>query len=119
LSFICGGATPTCALNTGVLPTVHLSPNGDAGALVGIDDLTLRCPTSHLGSPTQCYYTAATVLGLATNLTSQLTFTNINLGYTTRSDSVQAACFSVVALTFTLTHLVQGGTNRTVTFTTL
>jgi hypothetical protein len=119
LGCVPSGTSP-CALDTGPLPVVNVSTySPDSRALVAINDLTLRCPTTTIfGVATQCYYTAPTALGLATNVPSRLTFEDIAITNIPRSDSVAAACHSVALFSLTLTGLVQGGTNRTVTFKT-
>lgn len=81
-----------------------------------MSDLTVRCPVGSLGA---CYYTAASASGTAVNATSTLTFSAINIGVVhPTTDSIGPSCGATAQLGVRLDHLVQGGTNRTITLGT-
>jgi hypothetical protein len=107
----------SCTLNPGTTPVVHIFASNDTGGTTTIDDATVRCNIA--GSTTSfCYYTAATALGQGNNAASTLTYGSIGVGVVGGSGSLGAACGSTGTFSSTLRHIVQGGTNRTVTVQT-
>jgi hypothetical protein len=99
------------------LPVVHIFASNDTGGTLTINDLTYCC--SIMGSTTSfCYFTAGAARGNGNNATSSLSFSSVGITTVGGSGSLGAACGSTATLSITLTHLVQGGTNRTVTVTT-
>jgi hypothetical protein len=77
----------------------------------------IRCNIS--GDIRACYYTAASATGLVNNLTSTLTFSNVAMVSITAptTDALPSGtCGGTGPLSVQFRHIVQSGTNRTVTF---
>jgi hypothetical protein len=108
-------AISSCSLVPGTFPTIHISSDPN---IVTIDDPTLRC--SIAGSTTSfCYYTAPVANGQANNALSTLSYSVGGVVVAGGSGSLGAACGSAAgSFNVLLTHIVEGGTNRTVTITT-
>jgi hypothetical protein len=107
----------SCTLNPGTTPSIHIFAGNDTGGTTTIDDPTFRCNIA--GSTTSfCYYTAGTAVGQGNNTASTLTFSSVGVGTVGGSGSLGAACGSSGTFSTTLRHMVQGGTNRTVTVQT-
>jgi hypothetical protein len=106
----------SCHLH-GQVPTVSILASNDTGGVFTFSDSILRCGIS--GSATNaCFYTFATALGLGSNAASTVVFNNVALSAVGTSGSLGAACGTSGSASWTLNHIVQGGTNRTVTVTT-
>jgi hypothetical protein len=104
----------SCHRHGAALPAVSI--NGSVG-LMTFTDLIVRCNVSQ--SAFACYYTAESTGGTANNAASTLTFSNNAIWAITSptTDAVAAgACGGGGIFNVTLRHIVQGGTNRTVTF---
>jgi hypothetical protein len=102
-----------CHRHGATLPTVTI--NGSAGT-VAITDLIVRC--TFQGSTSACYLTAASAAGTYNNAASTLTYVNVPVAVITTptTDAIApGACGTSGSWTFAFTHIVQGGTNRTVT----
>jgi hypothetical protein len=111
-------AINSCHLATGNTPSVSIAANATGGH-VTLTDVLARCVVA--GSASGCYYTGATATGVATNATSVLSYNNISAIYpvTNPADGIGAAiCGTNALFSVTLTHIVQGGTNATITITT-
>jgi hypothetical protein len=82
-----------------------------------ITDARVFCGVA--GSTSGCYYTMASASGSGNNLSSSLTFSNLAVSRATSgvTNDLGAACGTSATLGFTLTHIVQTGTNKTVTIT--
>lgn len=116
---ILGIDIPDCTLSpTSPFPAVSIVGTSAAGGTVSLSDPTIRCATSpNLGF---CYYTPHTVpTGNFLNSNSSLTYSVTGVTAVAGSNSLGAFCGGAAG-TFntTLTHVVQGGTNRTMTLTT-
>lgn len=111
---------PDCSLHAigGALPTITISPLAIGGA-VTLNDVTVRCATTGTNA---CYYTSASIAGAASNAASSISFTNFGGTPVLPAGTTDAAppgnCGSSFTASTTLTHIVQGGTNRTITITT-
>jgi hypothetical protein len=107
----------SCRLSPGSpLPTVHVTA-GAGGGTVALADVTLKCAIMNSTSAF-CYYTASTAAGNLANGPSTLTYSSVALVAAAGSDSLGAPCGSSGSWNWTFTHIVQAGTNRTVTVTT-
>jgi hypothetical protein len=100
------------------LPTITINSAGGTGGTTTINDPTLRCNIA--GSATSfCYYTAASAAGTGNNAASTLTYTNVTLAGVAGSGSLgTGVCGAAGSFSTTLRHIVETGTNRTVTVTT-
>lgn len=110
----------SCALSpTSPFPVVHITATNDQGGTVQITDETIRCSIQGAGT-SFCYYTmtSSSNIGAFVNAPSTLTFSGVVLHHVTGSGDLGAICGAQGAFNTTLTHLVQGGTNRTITITT-
>lgn len=106
----------SCVLAPGTFPSIRALVIKDTGGSFYADDATVRC--SIAGSTTSfCYYTLDFYIGLYTNATSEI-LGSADWTATTGPGSLGAACPSPGLETESLRHLVQGGTNRTITLTT-
>jgi hypothetical protein len=93
---------------------VHITANTAVQSTTLVTDPTVRCNIA--GSTTSfCYYTAASATGTGNNTASTLAFSSIGVTTVAGSGSLGAACGSTGTFAVTLNHIVQGGTNRTVT----
>lgn len=106
-----------CGLHAGSpLPTIHITADaGGTGGSVQVTDPTVRCAIAN--STSACYYTAATATGSANNVTSNLTFANVAVASVSPTTDALGAGLCGTNATFgvTLQHIVQGGTNATIT----
>jgi hypothetical protein len=96
-------------------PLPAISVNGSTGT-VTLTDVIVRCVIQ--SSNQVCYYTAATATGSANNALSTLTHTNIpvtGISAPTTDALPPGACGTSGNFSFQLRHIVQGGTNRTMT----
>lgn len=100
------------------LPVAHYFADSPVGGFLDVDDVERRC--SIAGSTTSfCYYTAASAVGTVLNATSTITFASTSVVTTSGSGSLGAACGSGTGTySTTLRHIVQFGTNRTITLRT-
>jgi hypothetical protein len=96
-------------------PTIHLIA-GAGGGTVTIGDVTVRC--SLMGGSGFCYFTASSAVGSLANGPSTLTYTFVPFAPVSGTTSLGALCGDSGSWAWTFTHIVQGGTNRTVTVTT-
>jgi hypothetical protein len=114
---------PSCTLDpTAAVPTVHITsdpPIAGVNGQLNITDLRIRCNIA--GSSTSfCYftYTSATAIGNVVNATSTITFPGVVVHHVTGTGDLGGVCGSQANFTTTLRHIVEVGTNRTVTVTT-
>jgi hypothetical protein len=100
------------------LPVVHIIADNDVGGTTSITDPTVRCDI--IASPNAfCYYTPHIANGQGNNVLSTLTFNVTGVTNVPGSGSLGALCGSAAGtFNVTLRHIVQGGTNRTITVTT-
>jgi hypothetical protein len=109
-----------CSLHRvgGAIPTVTITAIAGGGT-VALGDTIIRCAVN---STSACYYTWASATGTETNVTSTLSFSGVSIAPlvpTGTTDSFPlSGCGSSSTFSMTLTHMVQGGTNRTITITT-
>jgi hypothetical protein len=105
----------SCHLHTPPVPTISItSTGGGTTGSVVLGDVVVRC--AFAGTPNACYFTAATANGVATNATSTIQYNNVAaVGVSPTSDTLGALCPSTGTFGVTLRHIVQAGTNRTVT----
>jgi hypothetical protein len=99
-------------------PAVSITAN-DTGGHMNLTDVLVRCPVA--GGPNACYFTAATATGVELNATSSLAYTNVATVYPASNPADGLGgniCGATGTFSATLTHLVQGGTNATLTITT-
>jgi hypothetical protein len=102
-----------CHRHGATLPAV--SVNGSTGT-VTLTDVIVRC--SVFASNQGCYLTAATLNGTVNNALSTLTYTNVpvtGISFPTTDAVAPGACITSGNFSVTLRHIVQSGTNRTVT----
>jgi hypothetical protein len=93
----------------------HISINGTANTMT-FTDVIVRC--NIVSSNQGCYYTTATMTGVPNNVASTLTFTNVAvvaISAPTTDAVAPGACASSGNFSVQFRHIVQGGTNRTVT----
>lgn len=103
----------SCALNPlAGLPTIHLTATSSTGGLVSLGHTAILCTWAGTGG--SCAYTQTSATGAESNLQSSLTFTNVAVSI---FGGIHCGSGSG-SFTYSFTHLVQGGTNRTVTLTT-
>jgi hypothetical protein len=113
----------SCTLDpTSPVPTVHVTSDppvvGSNGG-IGITDMRVRCNIA--GSSTAfCYftYTTASANGNMVNATSTITFPGIVVHHVTGTGDLGSVCGATGTATFALRHIVEVGTNRTVTVRT-
>jgi hypothetical protein len=104
----------SCALHQPGVPTVTITGSAGGGSLA-INDATIRCP---VGGGFACYFTAASAVGTVSNAASTLSYSNVgSISVFPTSDALggPSICSSTQTFSVTFNHLVQGGTNRTVT----
>jgi hypothetical protein len=91
----------------------------DTGGHITLTDVLVKC---NIGSPTSfCYDTAATATGVFVNAASSLVYNNVGVVYPAVNppDGLGAGiCGSTASFSLSITHIVQGGTNATITVTT-
>jgi hypothetical protein len=106
----------SCHLHLSTLPTVTIT-SGPGGGTVVFGHLILRCVTTTPGRA--CYYTSLTAAGSYNNATSSLHFANVAAtAVTATTDAIPPLnCGNNGTWGVTFTHVVQGGTNRTITIT--
>jgi hypothetical protein len=104
----------SCHLH-GAAPTVAITANGTGGSF-NLTDVGLRCSFTSPGGA--CYFTAATANGTANNAASSISYTGVAWnGIPGTADSLGGLCFSSATFSVVLNHIVEAGTNRTVTVT--
>jgi hypothetical protein len=99
-------------------PSVSISSTA-IGGNVTINDAGVRCFTPTLNG--FCYYTGTTAsaVGIGNNAASTLTYTNVQVDrYAGATSDLGSTCGNNGNFSVTLNHIVQGGTNATVTITT-
>jgi hypothetical protein len=110
----------SCSLHVGSpLPTVRLTGSSAGGGTMSVANAVVRC--SVLGTVSACYFAISGSANASfVNATSSINFTNLSVvTVVPTSDALPALpCLPVSSLSFALTHIVQGATNRTVTLTT-
>jgi hypothetical protein len=103
----------SCHLH-GPTPGVAVTASGSGGS-VNLTDVGVRCAFTSGGA---CYFTAATASGVANNAASTLSYPSVNAVHTTATpDDLGFLCPSSGTFSTLLNHIVQSGTNRTVTIT--
>jgi hypothetical protein len=107
----------SCSLHGGSpLPQVHLTGASSGGGYMRLTNLVVRCAL--VGLPYACYF-AFNANGPFNNTTSSISFANSGFStVNTTSDAAGQTCISSGWFSVLLAHIVQGGTNRTVTLTT-
>jgi hypothetical protein len=96
-------------------PDVRVTSTGANTGSVNLSDVGVRCIFTTGGA---CYFTAATANGVANNSASTISYTNVAAsGITGTSDNLGALCPSSGTFSTVLNHIVESGTNRTVTVT--
>jgi hypothetical protein len=111
---------PSCALSpNSPLPTAQIYATSGTGGRLDIINPVVRC--SIAGSTTSfCYYSAPTMSGTMVNATSRLTFSSGGVTNVGGSGSLGVVCGTGSgSVNWIDDHVVQGGTNRTVTIGTL
>ena len=105
----------SCSLHPAGVPTVTITA-GATGGSVTFGHLTVRCAMGSLG----CYFTLASSAGTMNNAASSIAFSNVDVSQVTpTSDAITVpGCAGTGTLSLTLNHIVQGGTNKTLTVTT-
>jgi hypothetical protein len=103
----------SCHLH-GQAPTVSILANDNSGVFT-FGDTILRCGIS--GSAGACFYTFASAFGVGSTV-STISFNSVGLSAVGTSGSLGSVCGASGSASWTLNHIVQGGTNRTVTVTT-
>jgi hypothetical protein len=102
------------------MPSVTITAVAGGGT-VALGHTIVRCHV--VASANACYYTLATAHGTFVNADSSIRFEGVQVvaitspGGTT-DGLAPGACGTSASLSVTLTHLVQSGTNRTLTVTT-
>jgi hypothetical protein len=81
--------------------------------LVTLKDVVVRCNLS--GIAQGCYFTAGTAAGTVNNAASTLSYTNVNASSVNPTGDAFGFCPSSGTFTVVLNHIVEVGTNRTVT----
>jgi hypothetical protein len=117
----CTDTLPVITINSchlypvgGAFPSLTINAINDTGGTQTINDATVFCPVA--GSTSGCYYTAATAVGTGNNAASTLSYNNVAVSTVTpTTNNLGAACGSSGFFSVTLNHIVQGGTNKTVT----
>ncbi len=108
-----------CSLAAGTTPSVSILATSTSGGTVTVTDARVRCFITGSGGAAFCEYTAATAPGTATNSPSAIAFTNVSVTHITGSSGDQGVlCGASGTFGVTLNHIVQSGTNRTVTIST-
>jgi hypothetical protein len=108
---------PSCTLNPGTAPAVSITTNRDTGGNATLVDPVVRCSIAGTMS-SFCYYTGTNVIGQGFNATSNLHFSDAPIDHVTGPGDLAGACGTTGNFGVTLTHIVQVGTNRTITITT-
>jgi hypothetical protein len=104
----------SCAMH-GASPTVHIMSTSPTTGSVNLTDVGVRCAFTSGGA---CYFTAGVANGVANNTTSTISYTSVGaVGITGTSDNLGILCPSSGTFSTSLTHIVEVGTNRTVTIT--
>jgi hypothetical protein len=89
------------------------SPLAVSTTLVTLTDVTVRCNLA--GIAQGCYFTAATAAGVVNNPASTLSYTNVNASSVNPTGDAFGFCPSSGTFSVVLNHIVEVGTNRTVT----
>ena len=104
--------TITSCHQHGATPGVRITATTTGGS-VNLTDVGVRCIFSSGGA---CYFTAATANGVANNSASTISYTNVQAaGITGTADNLGSLCPSSGTFSTVLNHIVEVGTNRTVT----
>lgn len=109
----------SCHLDTTAgFPSVHITAAAGGGS-VQITDPLVRCLLVG-GGGASCYFTgtSASAIGTFANLASTLDYTSVAVDRGTGAGDLGAACGEGGTFNAKFTHIVQGGTNRTITITT-
>jgi hypothetical protein len=109
-----------CQLHGTTLPSVTITSTAGGGTVV-LGDTVIRCQV--VGAANACYYTWPTALGQTVNATSTISFSGVTIVATgnpagTTDGFAAGVCGTSATFSVAFTHIVQGGTNRTVTITT-
>jgi hypothetical protein len=109
----------SCSLAAGTTPSVAILATSTSGGTVTITDARVRCFIAGSGGASFCEYTMATAAGTATNSPSAIAFSSVAVNHVTGASGDQGAlCGASGSFSTTLNHIVQSGTNRTVTLST-
>lgn len=82
-------------------------------ATVTLTDVTIRC--SFAETSQGCYFTMSTAVGTVNNPASTLTFSSVSAGSVNPTGDLFFFCPSSATFSVVLNHIVEVGTNRTVT----
>jgi hypothetical protein len=108
-----------CYLAPGTLPAVHILATSTSGGTVTLIDPRVRCTIGGSGGAAFCEFTMTSRAGTATNSPSAIAFSSVTVHHVTGSSGDQGVlCGASGTFSVTLTHMVQSGTNRTVTIST-
>jgi hypothetical protein len=106
--------TITSCHRHGATPGVAVTASGSGGS-VNLTDMGVRCAFASGGA---CYFTAATANGVANNAASTISYTNVGaVSIAATADNLGALCPATSTLSMAFNHIVEVGTNRTVTIT--
>jgi hypothetical protein len=109
----------SCSLHGGSgLPTVRLTGGSASSGSVSLANVVVRCAL--VGGGANACYLKLDGAGSFGNATSSLTFSSLPVASVAPTPTALGGpyCFAGGSLNVTLNHIVQGGTNRTVTLTT-
>lgn len=106
-----------CHLRSTATPGMTITAGPDTGGTFRFNDLSFRCNVS--GGTSGCDWTMGSATGTYTNATSALAFSNVAMTHVTGgTGDLGSLCGTSASASWTYTHVVQGGTNSTVTLTT-
>lgn len=96
-------------------PGVSITGTSAVGGTIAFSNVVVRCNIQN--STLGCYFAFATMHGTVNNTTSSISFPTLAASTVQPTTDALAAglCGAVSTVSVTLTHLVQGGTNKTVT----
>jgi hypothetical protein len=110
-----------CQLHGSTLPSVTITGNA-LGGTVALGHTLIRCQV--VGSASGCYFTWGTAHAQANSAASTIAFSGVSIQAIgnpagTTDGLTAGVCGTSATFSVTFTHIVQGGTNRTVTITTV
>lgn len=98
------------------VPQLHIESIAGLG-LWDITDPILRCPIIGGGGAASCSYTSVVANGIFRNEKSSLHFTDVTATHVATTGDVGMSCGHAAEWSTTFTHIVQFGTNKTLTVT--
>ncbi len=109
----------SCSLAAGTTPSISILGTSSSGGTVTTTDARVRCFLGGSGGAAFCEYTAATAAGTAVNSTSTLAYSSVGVTHVNGASGDQGVlCGASGSFNVTANHMVQSGTNRTLTLTT-